>query len=94
MSDLYAEMVAFGDWATSERERMGFVWIGTGEADTRSPEAGDGVFLAWGRQRDGELFVAEFTGALELEWEPITDEQWAERYPHGVVPPRLPEGDT
>jgi hypothetical protein len=91
MSGLIEEMAVFAEWARGERERMDFVGLGTGEADTRSPEAGDGVILAWGRRRDGALFIAEFDGRGELPWEPITDAEWAERYPHGITPPLLPD---
>lgn len=84
LTQVFAELGAI---MASEREKMGFVWLGSVEEDPRS--AG-GNRIMWGRKPNNDLYV------LDLEsdpgWEPIADGQWDNIYPHAGHPPHLPEG--
>jgi hypothetical protein len=86
---LLEEMKSFGKWASAVRAERGFVWIGTCEADPRTPGP---PALAWGRTHVGELQVAVLPEAEPwvLKWEEVTDEEWAARYPHARVPAQIP----
>lgn len=86
---LLEEMRAFGEWSQAQREAHGFVWLGTCEADPRTPGP---PTLVWGRSHEDDLHVAVWPEAspYTLSWEPITDAVWAERYPHATIPAHLP----
>lgn len=88
MSCLPREITSVFDALADERERMGFVWLGTQEADTRTP---GGVSLAWGRSRDGALHARVIHPREETtDWEQVTAAEWSARWPHADVPPALP----
>lgn len=86
---LIEEMRSFGEWADATRAARGFVWVGTCEADPRAPGP---PALAWGRTHVGGLQVAVWPEKEPwvLEWEEITEEEWATRYPHQSAPARVP----
>jgi hypothetical protein len=87
MSGVFADLTAWGEAAAAERERMGFVWLGTCEADPRQPGP---PMLAWGRTPGDALFVRVLTGPQPTGWGPTTEAEWRNRWPHSHVPSGLP----
>lgn len=83
-------MTMFGAWASVEREKMGFVWLGTCEADPRAPGP---PTLVWGRDRKNGLHVAIWPeeGSMLLDWCEISEQEWTTTYPHANLPLRLPD---
>lgn len=88
MSDVWEALEDFAGWLGAERQRTGFVWVGTCEADTR---AAGGPVLVWGRDNEGGLWVREL-GHPE-EWEALDEATWIGRFPHAPVPARLPDSE-
>lgn len=70
-----------------ERNRMGFVWLGTCETDGRQPGP---PTLAWGVLPDDSVMVSIVREYGATSWEPITREEWGERWPHSNPPAHLP----
>lgn len=73
-------------WLSGERERMGFVWAGDMEQD---PRTAGGPRVAWGRTPNDDLYVLD--PEADPSWEPLSDEQWDNCYPHASHPPHLPQ---
>lgn len=77
---LLGKVEEFAEVLAAERERYGFVWIGTCPI---APEHGhDGPHLAYAFRPDGQLLIA----TSDEDWTPTTDAEARERFPGANLP--------